>query len=171
MSSSLPLALPAAPLRLALPPAHDSGGTAAVRQVVKRDGTRMPWDPAKVTRAVALAFHDVLTNGAPNPHRGDAPARWGVDLSTFLKALAITGRVERMLELVYRHDREPTIEQIQDTDEKAIAAEGEWEVARSYIVYRERQAAARLAHHPDKDRKSTRLNSSHVSESRMPSSA
>jgi ribonucleoside-triphosphate reductase len=149
MLSTLPPALPAAPHRLSLPPAHEGDGPGATRQVLKRDGTRMPWDPTKVTRAVALAFRDVLTGGAPNPHRDDAPARWGVDLNTFLKALAITGRVERMLELVYRHDREPTIEQIQDTVEKAIAAEGEWEVARSYIVYRERQAAARLTHHPD----------------------
>jgi len=119
------------------------------RLIVKRNGTHVPWDSSKITRAIALAFHDVQHNGAPNPHRDDAAARWGVDIDTFLKALAITGRVERMLELVYRQGHEPTIEQIQDTVEKAIAAEGEWEVARSYIIYRERQAALRLVRYDD----------------------
>lgn len=148
MLSTLPLLTTRTPHRLSLPPAHDSGSPEAPHGVVKRDGSRMAWDPSKVTRAVALAFHDVQTGGATNPQRDDAAARWGVDLNTFLKALAITGRVERMLELFYRTDREPTIEQIQDTVEKAIAAEGEWEVARSYIIYREHQAAARLTRHP-----------------------
>jgi ribonucleoside-triphosphate reductase len=120
----------------------DSAGSA--RLVLKRDGTSVPWDTSKITRAVALAFHDVQHGGAPNPHRDDAAAHYGLDLDTFLKAMAITGRATRMLELVYRQGRNPTIEQIQDTVEKAIAAEGEWAVARSYIVYRERQAALRL---------------------------
>ena len=117
--------------------------------VVKRDGSTMSWDASKITRAVALAFYDVKHGGAPNPHRDDATAHYGLDLDTFLKALAITGRATRTLELIYRQGRNPTIEQIQDTLEKTIAAEGEWAVARSYIVYRERQAAQRLQHHDE----------------------
>ncbi len=117
------------------------------RLVVKRDGSTLPWDASKITRAVALAFYDVKHHGAPNPQRDDAAAHYGIDLDTFLKAMAITGRATRTLELIYRQGRNPTIEQIQDTVEKAIAAEGEWVVARSYIVYRERQAAQRLQHY------------------------
>ncbi len=119
------------------------------RLVIKRDGSPVAWDASKITRAVALAFYDVKHGGAPNPHRDDASAHYGLDLDTFLKAMAITGRAARMLELIYRQGRNPSIEQIQDTTEKAIAAEGEWEVARSYIVYRERQAAQRLHPHGD----------------------
>ncbi len=119
------------------------------RLVVKRDGSTVPWDASKITRAVAVAFHDVQHQGAPNPHRNDAAAHYGIDVETFLKAMAITGRAARTLELIYRQARNPTIEQIQDTVEKAIAAEGEWAVARSYIVYRERQAAQRLQSYPE----------------------
>lgn len=129
--------------------AAPESSAAPARLVVKRDGTTVPWDTSKITRAVALAFHDVQHGGAPNAHRDDAAAHYGLDLETFLKAMAITGRAARTLELIYRQGRNPTIEQIQDTVEKAIAAEGEWAVARSYIVYRERQAAQRLNTYPE----------------------
>jgi ribonucleoside-triphosphate reductase (thioredoxin) len=117
--------------------------------VVKRDGRLVPWDAAKITRAIALAFRDVQTNGSANPHRDDASQRWGVDTATFLRAMAITERAKQMTELVYRSGRYPSIEQIQDIVEKAIAAEGEWEVARSYMIYRLRQAERRLAKYED----------------------
>ncbi|HEX2855351.1 MAG TPA: ATP cone domain-containing protein [Opitutaceae bacterium] len=124
-------------------------GPAPARFVVKRDGTTVPWDASKIIRAVSLAFYDVKHGGAPNPFRNDAAARYGIDLDTFLKTMAITGRATRTLELIYRQGRNPSIEQIQDTLEKTIAAEGEWAVARSYIIYRERQASQRLQHYPE----------------------
>ena len=117
---------------------------ATPRLVVKRDGSTVPWDASKITRAVALAFHDVKHEGAANPYRNDPALHYGLDLDTFLKVMAISGRVARTVELIYRQGRHPTIEQIQDIVEKTIAAEGEWAVARSYIVYRLRQAAQRL---------------------------
>lgn len=119
---------------------------AAERRVVKRDGSTAPWDAAKVNRAVALAFYEVHHGTSENPHRNDPAARYGLDVETFAKVQAITGRVARMLELTYRAGRHPSIEQVQDTVEKAIAAEGEWEVARSYIIYRAGKAAKRLMH-------------------------
>jgi ribonucleoside-diphosphate reductase alpha chain len=119
------------------------------RFVVKRDGSSVLWDSSKITRAVALAFYEVQHGTSTNPHREDPAARYGLDVETFLKARTITDRVGRMMELFYRQGRSPTIEQIQDTVEKAIAAEGEWAVARSYIIYRERQAALRFHHFTD----------------------
>jgi ribonucleoside-diphosphate reductase alpha chain len=119
------------------------------RLVVKRDGRLVAWDPAKITRAIALAFHDVQTGGGANAHRADASQRWGVDPSTFLKAMAITERAKHMIELIYRANRYPSIEQIQDIVEKAIATENEHEVAKSYIIYRQRQAERRLAKYDD----------------------
>ncbi len=109
----------------------------------------MPWDASKITRAIALAYHDVQTNGAPNSHRNEPAQRWGVDSTTFLKAMAITERAAMMAELHYHQGRHPTIEQLQDIVEKAIAAEGEWDVARSYIIYRGRQAERRLNKYED----------------------
>src|SRR6478736_673652 len=109
---------------------------AADRAVIKRNGTLVPWDESKIIRAVALAFHEVLHDGATNPDRDNVAARHGVDEATFAKVRHIAQRVAHMLELAYRAGRHPGIEQIQDNVEKAIAAEGEWEVARAYIVYR-----------------------------------
>lgn len=126
---------------------HSSENAAAVRLVVKRDGSKVPWDTLKIIRAVALAFYDVKHESAPNPFRDDPALHYGLDLETFLKVMAISGRVARTVELIYRQGRHPTIEQIQDTVEKTIAAEGEWVVARSYIVYRLRQATQRLQHY------------------------
>ncbi|MFI5338060.1 MAG: ATP cone domain-containing protein, partial [Opitutales bacterium] len=122
---------------------------AADRRVIKRDGTTVPWDTARITRAVARAFYDVQHEGAENPRRDDPATRFGLDDATFHKVQQITSRAARMLELSYRSGRHPTIEQIQDTVEKSIAAEGEWDVARSYIIFRERQASHRLNHYAE----------------------
>jgi ribonucleoside-diphosphate reductase alpha chain len=123
----------------AIPPAE--------RRAIKRDGTSVPWDPARITRAIANAFYDVLHGGVENPQRDNPSCRFGLDEPTFLKVQHIAARAARMGELSYRAGRHPTIEQIQDTVEKAIAAEGEWDVARSYIIYRERRASHRLNHY------------------------
>jgi len=121
----------------------------ADRRVVKRDGTTVPWDAAKVARAIALAFYEVQRGTAENPQRSNPEARYGLDADTFARCQAIAARVGRIVELIYRSGRHPTIEEVQDTVEKAIAAEGEWEVARSYIIYRAKKAAQRLTHFPE----------------------
>ena len=119
------------------------------RCVIKRDRATVPWDPAKIIRAVALAFFDVQHAGLVNPDRDNPAAHHGVDVASFQKVQHITARVAHMLELFYRAGRHPSIEQIQDNVEKAIAAEGEWDVARSYIVYRAAQSARRLNHYAE----------------------
>ena len=119
----------------------------ADRSVVKRDGTTVPWDAAKVARAVALAFFEVQHGTTENPGRDDPQSRYGLDADVFHKVSRIAARVALMLELYYRTGRHPTIEQVQDNVEKAIAAEGEWEVARAFIIYREHKAAHRLNHY------------------------
>jgi ribonucleoside-diphosphate reductase alpha chain len=117
----------------------------AARRVIKRDGARVPFDLNKVTRAVALAFYDAQTDNAPNPYRDDLLACFGLPSDVFIEATKIAASVSKMLELHYRDGRQPGIEQIQDAVEKAIAAAGHWEVARSYMVYRARHAERRLA--------------------------
>ncbi len=115
------------------------------RMVIKRDGTRARYDQNKVTRAIALAFHEVRTSNAPNPSRDDFLAQYGVSSDIFAEAARLGENVSQMLELYYREGKHPTIEQIQDAAEKAIAASGNWEVARAYVLYRVQHAANRLA--------------------------
>jgi ribonucleoside-diphosphate reductase alpha chain len=118
---------------------------AAERQVIKRDGSLVRYDQNKVTRAIALAFREVFANNTPNPYRDDLLACFGLDSDRFITATKIGEAVSKMLELYYRQGTHPTIEQVQDAVEKSIAAAGHWEVARSYMLYRERHALTRLA--------------------------
>lgn len=122
---------------------------ADARMVVKRDGSRARFDLNKVTRAIALAFHEVRTDNAPNPYRDDLLACFGLDSETFLEVTHIADSVSQMLELHYRDGKHPSIEQVQDGVEKAIAAAGQWEVARAYMLYRARHAERRLVHYSD----------------------
>lgn len=117
---------------------------AGKREVIKRDGSAVPWDVSKITRAISLAFYSVRNKDAANPYRDDAAKLYGLSTDDFLKAMEITRRVDKMLELYYLKAHTPAIEEIQDTVEKAIAAEGEWDVARAYISYRQRKAELRI---------------------------
>lgn len=119
--------------------------TAADREVIKRDGSRVRYDQNKVTRAIALAFREVHTENEANPYRDDMLACFGLDSDRFIEATKIADAVSQMLELYYRQGLHPTIEQVQDSVEKSIAAAGHWEVARAYMLYRERRALTRLA--------------------------
>ncbi len=114
------------------------------RMVLKRDGTKVRYDQNKVTRAIALAFHEVRTDNAPNPYRDDLLACYGLDSEAYREVTTIAAGVAQMLELHYRDGRHPSIEQVQDAVEKAIAAAGRWEVARAYMLYRARHAERRL---------------------------
>lgn len=117
--------------------------------VIKRDGSRARFDLNKVTRAIALAFHEVNTENAPNPYREDILACFGLESETFIEVTRIAASVSQMLELYYRDGRHPSIEQVQDAAEKAIAAAGHWDMARAFVLYRARQSERRLVHYAD----------------------
>lgn len=117
--------------------------------VIKRDGSKVRFDQNKVTRAIALAFHEVRTDNAPNPYRDHLLACFGLDTDTFNEVNRISSAVSQMLELHYRDGKHPSIEQVQDAVEKAIAGAGRWEVARAYMLYRARHAERRLVHYAD----------------------
>jgi ribonucleoside-diphosphate reductase alpha chain len=119
------------------------------RMVLKRDGSKVRFDLNKVTRAIALAFHEIHTDNAPNPYRDDILACFGLESELFIEVTKIADGVSQMLELYYRNGKHPTIEQVQDAVEKAIAAAGRWEVARSYMLYRARHSERRLTHYAD----------------------
>lgn len=121
----------------------------AARLVVKRDGTKAPFDRNKITRALALAYHEVRHAGTDNPYRDDLLACFGLESDAFIEVTRIAAAVEQMLELHYRDGRHPGIEQVQDAAEKALAAAGHWEEARAYVLYRARRAERRLVSYPD----------------------
>ena len=119
------------------------------RMVQKRDGSKVRFDQNKVTRAIALAFHEVRTDNAANPYRDDILACFGLESETFIEVTKIAAAVSQMLELYYRDGKHPTIEQVQDAAEKAIAAAGHWDVARAFVLYRARQSERRVVHYAD----------------------
>ncbi len=121
----------------------------ADREVIKRDGSRVRYDQNKITRAIALAFREVRVGNQANPYRDDMLACFGLDSDRFIESTKIADSVSQMLELYYRQGTHPTIEQVQDAVEKAIAAAGHWEVARAYMLYRERRALTRLVTYAD----------------------
>ncbi|MES2522434.1 MAG: ATP cone domain-containing protein [Gemmatimonadota bacterium] len=119
---------------------------AGLVEVVKRDGRRAPWDPERITRAIALAFHASRSDDGINPHADNAAARFGLGFAEFSEVCAITGLV---VNTVARRasDDAPTVEDIQDTVEMMIAARGHWDIAKRYVLYRAGRAGARLAAH------------------------
>jgi ribonucleotide reductase, class II len=116
----------------------------ADRQVAKRNGTLVPFDLGKIVRAVALAFHEHITEGGPNPLRDSVSDRHGLGETDFNEVLKIARAAERTLDLYYHEGKNPTIEQVQDSVEKAIAAAGHWEAALLFMRYRARRAERRL---------------------------
>jgi ribonucleoside-diphosphate reductase alpha chain len=99
--------------------------------VVRRNGSVVGFEPHKITLAVTKAFLDVESAVAATSAR----VREVV--------YAITAKV--VDELVAKH---PTggslsIEEIQNTVERVLMASGEYDVAKSYILYRDRHASLR----------------------------
>jgi ribonucleoside-diphosphate reductase alpha chain len=127
---------------------YDAAGVRPLTDVVKRDGRRAPWDPERITRAIALAFHASRHDDAPNPHASDAAHRFGLGFTDFADVCAITQLVVNAVERKAQ-DREPTVEEIQDIVEMMIAARGHWDVAKRYVIYRAQRAQVRLAAHEE----------------------
>jgi ribonucleoside-diphosphate reductase alpha chain len=117
---------------------------ASERMIIKRDGSSRPFDLQKIIRAIALAYHEVANGVGANPHRDEALALYGLDSATYAIATDAARRVERSMELHYLDGRHPTIEQVQDIVEMALAGSGNWAQARAYILYRARRAEKRL---------------------------
>jgi len=117
-----------------------------VTEVIKRDGRRAPWDPERITRAIALAFFADRHHDASNPQADDAAARHGLGVGDYAEVLAITQLVVNTV--ARKHDAAaPTVEQLQDIVETMIAARGHWDIAKRYVLYRATRARHRLTAH------------------------
>lgn len=127
---------------------YDAAGVRTITEVVKRDGRRAPWDPERITRAIACAFWASRHDDAPNPHANDAAHRFGLGFTEFADVCEITQLVVNTVERKAQ-DRTPTVEEIQDIVEMMIAARGHWDVAKRYVIYRAARAQVRLAAHAE----------------------
>lgn len=117
--------------------------------IIKRDGRKVEWDQSRVIRAICLSYFDVLHPGEENQYKEDGSHFFGIDPSTFTKAVRIADHAATYIENKYfRAGQYPTIEQIQDAVEIQIMSHGEYEVARNYIQYRARQAELRMTRYP-----------------------
>jgi len=95
-----------------------------IKFVRKRDGRLEPFDPKKIENAVFSA----------------AKAMGGEDIE---KAREITRQAISFLEVIYKDDRVPTVENIQDLVEKILIENGHAKTAKAYILYREQHAKMR----------------------------
>lgn len=101
-----------------------------LRKVVKRSGEIADYDRKKIERAIGKAVRAV--EGRDNPD----------------KAERLTDRVEESLRVLLAGRRAhsiPAIEEIQDIVETVLIQEKEVEIAKAYILYRERHNAVRDA--------------------------
>lgn len=107
--------------------------------ITKRDGTSAPWNINFINRAIALAYYDVLHDGAPNSSR-DNP-KFGLTDEEFAKVETISSLVEMKADAIGNL----TVERAQDLVEEALlSAGGEFRaIAGSYISYRRGKASLR----------------------------
>jgi len=99
-----------------------------VDQVVKRDGTVVPFDRRRVERAIYAAVREV----------GNGEGRqWAETLSW-----AVTGLLR---ERFGKNGHIPHVEEVQDVVEEVLIKSGSPQVTKAYILYRQRQADERAA--------------------------
>ncbi len=115
-------------------PANTSDANrASLYKVIRRNGSVVPFEPSKITVALTKAY--LATHGTQNA----ASAR--------VRELtqALTDRVMAALMRVKPEGGAIHIEEIQDQVELALMRGGEHEVARAYVLYREKRSQERAA--------------------------
>ncbi|MBN2205877.1 MAG: adenosylcobalamin-dependent ribonucleoside-diphosphate reductase [Candidatus Aminicenantes bacterium] len=99
----------------------------AIDTIRKRDGTEVPFDPAKIRRAVFRAAYEVLQDDAKSAAVADRAVPGVLDKTAGLRA-----------------ERPVSVEDVQDIVERVLMEIGEAAIARAYIVYREEHKKARM---------------------------
>jgi ribonucleoside-diphosphate reductase alpha chain len=109
--------------------------------VTKRDGRVVPWDRIRIERAVRSALASVAF-----PH-GDWHERpdFGLDASSLEVASRIAASVEARFAERLGQGGAPGVEQIQDAAERELAAFGQFDAAKAFILYRANRGKLRAA--------------------------
>ncbi|MFO7984214.1 MAG: ribonucleoside triphosphate reductase [Desulfuromonadales bacterium] len=95
-----------------------------VEYIRKRGGRLVPFEEDKITGAIAKAVQAV----------------GGSDMD---KAAEITRQVSGILGVLYKDDRFPTVENVQDLVEKILIENGHAKVAKAFILYRQQHESLR----------------------------
>ncbi len=103
-----------------------------IKYIRKRDGRLEKFQPEKIKEAIFNA----------------AKAVGGRDEITAEK---ITNQLVSILEVIYKGESVPTVEQVQDLVEKMLIENGHAKTAKAYILYREQHAKMREVHQLLKD--------------------
>lgn len=90
----------------------------------KRDGSLVPFDQNKIADAIFKSARSV----------------GGVNMALAKK---ISEQVVTVLEVIFKDDRVPTVENVQDLVEKILIENGHAKTAKAYILYREQRAKLR----------------------------
>ncbi|UCC76275.1 MAG: hypothetical protein JSW37_12285, partial [Anaerolineales bacterium] len=104
---------------------HKPHSTALITSVQKRDGRTVPFDRKRIDAAILRAYQAV--------GRGDDEQH----------AQALSQTVVELLVKRHGTDACPHVEQIQDIVEEVLILEGEVEVAKAYILYRNQRSQVR----------------------------
>jgi len=96
-----------------------------INRIVKRDGRIVDFDPGKITEAIRKAF--VATRGG----QGD-PAQ------------QLSNEVVKILETRFKR-KIPTVENVQDLVEEVLSRQGYSDIAKAYILYRQKRTEIREA--------------------------
>ncbi len=97
----------------------------APQSIVKRDGRKVEFDPSRIETAITKCFNSISER--PEKSAGE-----------------FTDEVISIVAAKYPEPEIPTVEQIQDIVEIVFLAEGEYEAAKHYILYRFEHAKQRL---------------------------
>jgi len=95
-----------------------------VEFIRKRDGRLVPYVEEKISQAIIKAVQSV----------------GGTD---FDRAIDITRQVGGILSVLYKDDRVPTVENVQDLVEKILIENGHAKTAKAYILYRKQHESLR----------------------------
>lgn len=90
-----------------------------ITQIKKRSGSVVDFDQSRIASAISRAY---AANNAP---LADA------------ELTELTGNIAQVINTTYDEGHIPGVEDIQDIVEKEIAKRGDFEIAKSYILYRE----------------------------------
>ncbi|ABK15092.1 MULTISPECIES: adenosylcobalamin-dependent ribonucleoside-diphosphate reductase [Methanothrix] len=104
-----------------------TGGIELVERIRKRDGRIVDFDPSRISRAISKAFNAL----------GIVDEKTPVELA---------GRVVDVVDERFR-DEIPSVEDVQDIVEEVLIDAGYAQVAKAYILYRQRRSEIREAKH------------------------
>jgi len=96
-----------------------------VSLIKKRNGSIVPFDRFRIESAIAKAYEAMRT-----------------PIET-VALIQLVDQVVQTLEQSYNEEHDPGVEEVQDIVEKTIAERGDFDVAKSYILYREERNKSR----------------------------